>query len=206
MSGSAPTIAHGPVLADVLPGTRSRDLILVVLGAGLTCACAQVSIHVPSSPVPITGQTFAVIVAGASLGGARGGASQLLYLLLGLVLPVYAGSAEGWHVISGPTGGYLIAFPIAACVVGLLAERGSDRHLVSAFVAYVAGQLIIFGIGVPWLKASVGLPWSLAIHDGFTIFIVGGLIKATAGGIASPIAWRGVRRRVDRSRPGSRPT
>jgi biotin transport system substrate-specific component len=66
--------------------------------------------------------------------------------------------------------------------------------------------LIIFGIGVPWLKAAAGLPWSLAIHDGFTIFIVGGLIKATAGGIASPVAWRAVRRRVGQGPPGSRPT
>lgn len=171
-----------------------RDVALVLAGAALTAVCAQISIHVPPSPVPITGQTFAVVLAGASLGGLRGGASQLLYVLAGLVLPVYAGGTEGWSVVSGATGGYLVAFPIAAYAIGRLAEYGSDRHLVTAFAAYVVGQLIVFGIGVPWLKVSADLPWSTAIHEGFTIFIVGGLIKAAAAGVLTPLAWRAVRR------------
>lgn len=190
MSVSAPSLRRLPVLADVLPGARTRDVLLVLLGAGLTAAWAQISIRVPPSPVPITGQTFAVIVAGASLGGARGGASQLLYLLAGVALPVYAAGAHGWNVIAGPSGGYLVAFPIAAYAVGRVAELGGDRRLVTACPAYIVGQLIIFGIGVPWLKASTGLPWSTAIHEGFTIFIVGGLIKAAVAGVVIRVAWR----------------
>jgi biotin transport system substrate-specific component len=107
---------------------------------------------------------------------------------------VYAGGTHGWSVITGATGGYLVAFPIAALAIGRFAEHGRDRHLLTAFAAYVAGQLIIFGIGVPWLKISTGLSWSTAIHDGFTIFIVGGRIKAAAAGLLTPVAWRAVGR------------
>ena len=194
MSSSVPSVRRVPVLADALPGARPRDLMLVIAGAALTAACAQISVHVPPSPVPITGQTFAVVVAGASLGSVRGGASQLLYVLLGLALPVYAGGTHGWEVLSGATGGYLVAFPIAAFAIGRLAELGRDRYVLTAFAAFVAGQLIIFGLGVPWLKVSADLQWSTAIHDGFTIFIVGGLIKAGAAGVLTPTAWRAVRR------------
>ena len=194
MSASAPSVRRVPVLADALPGARWRDVLLVIAGAGLTALCAQISIHVPPSPVPITGQTFAVVLAGAALGSRRGGASQLLYLLLGLALPVYAGGAHGWTIISGPTGGYLVAFPIAAYVIGRLAERGRDRQLLTAFAAYVAGQLIIFGIGVPWLKTSADLTWPTAVHEGFTIFIIGGLVKAAAAGALTPASWRVVQR------------
>jgi biotin transport system substrate-specific component len=153
VSATAPSIRRTPVLADVLPGARARDVALVLLGAALTALCAQASIRVPPSPVPITGQTFGVIVVGASLGAARGGASQLLYVLAGLALPVYAAGAHGWDVVVGATGGYLIAFPIAAYAVGRLAELGSDRRLVTACPAYIAGQLIVFGIGVPWAQS-----------------------------------------------------
>jgi biotin transport system substrate-specific component len=149
LSASAPSIRRVPILADALPGARSRDVLLMIAGAGLTALCAQITVHVPPSPVPITGQTFAVVLAGAALGSLRGGASQLLYLLLGLALPIYAGGAHGWTIISGPTGGYLVAFPIDAFVIGRLAERGRDRQLLTAFTAYVAGQLIIFGIACP---------------------------------------------------------
>jgi biotin transport system substrate-specific component len=192
VSATVPSVRRVPVLADALPGAHLRDVALVIAGTGLTSLCAQISIHVPPSPVPITGQTFAVVVAGAALGSLRGGASQLLYLLVGLAVPVYAGGTHGWNVIAGATGGYLVAFPVAAFAIGRLAEHGRDRQLLSAFSAYVAGQLIIFGIGVPWLKVSAGLSWSTTIHEGFTIFIVGGLIKAAAAGVLTPLAWRSV--------------
>ncbi len=180
------------VLADVLPGARVRDGLLVVAGAALTALCAQISIHVPPSPVPITGQTFGVVVAGASLGSLRGGASQLLYVLAGLALPVYAGGTHGWVVLSGPTGGYLVGFVLAGFAIGRIAEHGGDRRVRAALPAFAVGQLLIFGIGVPWLKVSASLPWPLAIHEGFTIFILGGLIKAAAAGVLMPLAWRGV--------------
>lgn len=182
------------VLADALPASRVRDIALVCAGAGLTVLGAQVSIPIPPSPVPVTGQTLAVVIAGASLGMRRGAASQLLYVLLGLALPVYADGASGPDVIWGATGGYLIGFVLAAALIGRLAELGADRRVAVAFVAFCAGQLAVFGIGVPWLKVSADLSWSTAIHDGFAIFIVGGLIKAALAAGLVPAAWRAVRR------------
>src|SRR5687768_10313772 len=100
---TAPT--PGFVLADMLPGALVRDVLLVLAGALLTVLGAQIAIHVPPSPVPITGQTLAVVVAGSALGMRRGAASQLLYVLLGLFLPVYADGASGPEVLWGATGG-----------------------------------------------------------------------------------------------------
>ena len=194
MSSSAPSVGAYPVLADAVGGSRVRDAVLIACGALLTAVCAQISIHVPPSPVPITGQTFAVVVSGACLGSRRGGASQLVYVIAGLIFPIYAGGTSGWHTLWGPSGGYLVGFPIAAWAIGRLAERGRDRYLLAAFASYIVGQLIIFGFGVPWLKVSADLPWRTAVHDGFTIFIVGGLIKAAAAGVLTPTAWRLVRR------------
>lgn len=178
------------VLADLLPHTVARDAALVVCGALLTVLGAQLSIHVPPSPVPITGQTLAVVLAGASLGARRGAASQALYVLLGLLLPVYADGEKGPAVLWGATGGYLLGFVVAAWVIGKCAERRLDRRPGVAILAFVMAQLAIFGIGVPWLKVSADLSWSSAIHNGFTIFIVGGLLKAVLAGVATPAAWR----------------
>src|ERR1700722_14030013 len=115
-----------PVLADALPGARVRDVTLVVVGALLTAACAQISIKIPGSPVPLTGQTFVVVLVGAGLGARRGGLSMLLYVALGLVLPVYASGAQGSGVLFGSSGGYLFGFVLAAWAMGLIAERGGD--------------------------------------------------------------------------------
>jgi len=182
------------VLADALPASRVRDVALVCAGALLTVLGAQISIPIPPSPVPVTGQTLAVVIAGASLGTRRGAASQLLYVLLGLALPVYADGGSGADVIWGASGGYLIGFVVAAALIGRLAELGADRRVAVAFVAFCAGQLAVFGIGVPWLKVSTDLSWSTAIHDGFAIFIAGGLIKAALAAGLVPAAWRAVRR------------
>jgi biotin transport system substrate-specific component len=196
MSTSTVTRRNGRplVLGDAIPGARIRDVALVIMGALLTVLAARISIHIPPSPVPVTGQTLAVVVAGAALGARRGAASQILYVLLGLFLPVYADGAQGWHVILGATGGYLVAFPIAAFAIGALAERGADRRPLLAILAFAAGQLIIFGIGVPWLKFATGLAWAAAIYYGFVVFILGGVIKAILAGLATPAAWRFVRR------------
>jgi biotin transport system substrate-specific component len=192
------TAAYSPrpatVLADAIPGTWARDIALVVAGALLTVLGAQISIHIPPSPVPVTGQTLGVVVAGAALGWKRGAASQLLYLAMGLVLPVYADGASGFDVVWGATGGYLVGFVLAAALIGRLAELGADRRPHIAFLAFCAGQLAIFGIGVPWLQVSTGMSWDDAIHNGFTLFIAGGIIKAIAGAALMPSAWRAVRR------------
>jgi biotin transport system substrate-specific component len=120
----------------------------------------------------------------------RGAASQLLYVLLGLMLPIYADGGHGLDHLLGASGGYLIGMVLAAAAIGHVCEGGADRRPTRAFAAFVVGQLLIFGVGVPWLKAYTGMSWGDAIHDGFTIFIAGGIVKALIGAAALPLAWR----------------
>jgi biotin transport system substrate-specific component len=191
---AAGALPRRAVLADVLPGARVRDAVLVVSGALLTALFAQISIKVPGSPVPITGQTLAVGLVGATLGMRRGMASLALYAVLGLFLPFYADGESGWDVVWGASGGYIIGFIFAAGFIGWMAEHGADRNVLLAFLAFVGGQLLIFAFGLAGLKISVGESWGWTIHNGFTIFIFGGLVKAAIGGVALPSAWRLVRR------------
>jgi biotin transport system substrate-specific component len=182
------------VLADVIPGARVRDAILILSGALLTALFAQISINVPGSPVPITGQTLAVGLVGATLGLRRGMASLTLYALLGLFLPFYAEGNSGWDVVWGASGGYIVGFIFAAGFIGWMAERGADRNVVMAFLAFVGGQLIIFAFGLVGLKLAVDESWGWTIHNGFTIFIFGGLVKAAIGAAVLPSAWGLVRK------------
>lgn len=194
MSTSSLALPRRAVLADALPGARARDLALVVAGALFMVLMTQIAIPVPGSPVPITGQTLAVVTCGAALGATRGSLAMLLWATAGLFLPVYSDGGSGLAHITGASGGYIIGFIVAAYAVGYLAERGADRKVAIAFASFVIGQLIVFGIGVPWLKVSAGMAWPEAIHDGFTIFIVGGLIKAAVAAAVIPSAWHLVRR------------
>jgi biotin transport system substrate-specific component len=191
---AAVALPRRAVLADEIPGARVRDAVLVVGGALLTALFAQIAIDVPPSPVPITGQTLAVGLVGATLGARRGASSLGLYALLGLFLPFYADGESGWDILWGASGGYIIGFIFAAYAIGWLAERGADRKVVAAFAAFVVGQLVIFAFGLVGLKLAADQPWSWTIHNGFVIFIFGGLVKAAIGALALPSAWRLVRR------------
>jgi biotin transport system substrate-specific component len=191
---AAGTLPRHAVLADAIPGARVRDAVLVVGGALFTALLAQVAFTIPPSPVPVTGQTLAVGLVGATLGARRGAAALALYAVLGLFLPVYADGESGPSIIWGASGGYIVGFIFAAAAIGWLAERGADRRVVAAFLAFVVGQLIVFAFGLAGLKIAVGESWSWTIHNGFAIFIVGGLIKAAVGAIVLPSAWRLVRR------------
>jgi biotin transport system substrate-specific component len=182
------------VLADVVPGARVRDAVLVVAGTALTAALAQIAFSIPPSPVPVTGQTLAVGLVGATLGARRGGLALALYLAAGLALPIYADGAHGWDVVWSASGGYLIGFIVAAWAIGRLAEHGADRRVRQAFLAFVVGQLIIFAFGLAGLKIAVGESWGWTIHNGLTIFIVGGIIKAAVGAVVLPSAWQLARR------------
>jgi biotin transport system substrate-specific component len=156
----------------------------------LTALLAQVSIPVAGSPVPITGQTLAVVLTAAALGPARGFAGQGLYLLLGAVgLPFYSDASGGFHIVTGATGGYLIGFLPAAYLIGLAARQGQDRRITRALPLFALGQLVIFAVGVPWLAVVAHLDAADAISEGFTPFIVGGIVKAVIAGIALPGAW-----------------
>ena len=191
---TATALPRRAVLADVIPGDRVRDAVLVLSGALLTALFAQISINVPPSPVPITGQTLAVGLVGASLGARRGASSLGLYAALGLFLPFYADGESGWDVIWGASGGYIVGFIVAAGVIGWLAERGADRRVLAAFAAFVLGQLVIFAFGLAGLKLAVGESWDWTLHNGFAIFIVGGLVKALVGALVLPSTWNLVRR------------
>lgn len=183
------------VLADAIPGSLARDVALVVGGALFTALLAQISIHVPGSPVPVTGQTLAVGLVGATLGMRRGAGSLTLYMLLGLALPFYADGESGWHVIWGASGGYLVGFIFAAAAIGYLAERGADRKVLAAFAAFVGGQLIVFAFGLAGLKLALpSMTWGWVWHNGFTIFIYGGLVKAAIAAAVLPSAWSLVRK------------
>ncbi len=187
------TIPTRVITGKVLPRSTTWAILLTVGFALLTAAAAQVRIPLGFTPVPITGQTFAVLLAGAALGATWGGASQLLYLLLGAVgLPFYAGGESGWEVVTGATGGYLVGFIAAAAVVGFLAERRQDRVVSSAIPAFLTGNLIIYAVGVPWLFYSVEsiTTGEAALAAGFVPFIAGDLIKIVVAGLLLPAAWK----------------
>jgi biotin transport system substrate-specific component len=182
------------VLADVLPGSLVRDVALVVGVAALTALAAQLRIPIPGLPVPVTGQTFAVLLGAAALGPLRGSLAQLLYVAVGLVgLPVFAGGATGWEAVAGASGGYLLGFVAASAVVGALARRGADRRVVTTVGAYAAGTLVIYAIGVPWLAAVAGMPVGAALMAGAVVFLPGDAIKAALAGALLPAVWRRVR-------------
>ena len=193
-----------PVLADLISNVWVKNFVLVLGGALFTALCAQIVI--PMTPVPMTGQTLAVVLVGAALGWKRGMAALALYMVLGFFLPVYAEGGQGLENITGiggiagATGGYIVGFIFAAGAVGWLAEHGTDRKVLTAFASFIVGQMIIFGFGLAGLKLAApelveagfmsSASWGSVIHDGFTIFIVGGLVKAAIGAVLMPAAWR----------------
>lgn len=167
------------------------DVGLVTLGAALIAGSAQISIALPFTPVPITGQTFAVLLVGASLGTARGGASGVLYVLLGIAgAPVYAHGAEGWAVITGASGGYLISYPFAAALTGRLAERRWDRRFSSAIGAMLSGSILIYLFGLPWLAVVLGTGLEKTLELGLYPFVPGDTFKLYLAAALLPAAWR----------------
>ncbi len=184
-----------PLLVPALP--RLADAGLVVGASLFVALMAQARIDLPFSPVPITGQTFAVLLVGAALGARRGAAALAVYVLEGAVgLPVFAGGTAGLARLFGPTGGYLIGFVVAAWLVGWLAERGFDRRVHTALAAFLAGEAAIFACGLAGLALFVGVGQVLAL--GLLPFLPGEAIKLAGAGVALPAAWqvvRAVRRR-----------
>jgi len=182
-------------LTDALLPRRTlwRDVLLVIAGSVLTALCAYVAFPLPISPVPVTGQTFAVLLVGALLGSKRGAISLALYVAEGMVgLPVFAGGAAGPGVLLGPTGGYLLGFVVAAFVTGWLAERGWDRTVGKAALAMAAGNLVIYAPGLAWLVQFVGMRDVLAM--GMLPFLPGDAVKIALAAFALPAGWRMLRR------------
>jgi biotin transport system substrate-specific component len=170
-----------------------RDVILILSGALFVAVLAQVKILLPFTPVPLTGQTFAVLLVGATLGSTRGAASTGLYIVLGAFgLPVFAGGASGMAYLSGPTLGYLIGFVMAAYVIGLLAERGLERRVQTSMLPFLIGTLIIYVCGIAWLAILLG-SFNQAIAAGLFPFLLGDAIKLIAAALTLPTAWKLIR-------------
>ena len=193
-----------PVLADLIarPPDRARavalDAALVLAGAAFVAILAQV--EVPLWPVPITGQTLAVVVVGAALGARRGAAALATYLVAGLAgLPVFAGFTGTIAAVAKPSFGFIIGFVFAAYVAGWFAERAWDRKPVLAFVGFVAASIVPFLFGVPYMAFILNtvLGMDLGVQEilaaGVTPFIVGGIVKAALAALLIPAAWAGVR-------------
>ena len=166
-----------------------RDLLLIFTGLIFVATLAQVKVLLPFTPVPITGQTLAVLLIGVTLGSKRGVASLILYIALGaLGLPIFAGGASGLAYLSGATLGYLVGFVVAAYLIGKLAERGLERSLLTSIIPFVAGILIIYLFGAGWLSILFGV--EKAFQLGVLPFLIGDAIKMILAMLILPTAWK----------------
>ncbi len=175
--------------ASMWTGVQALSVVFVTV---LTATAAQMSFPLPFTPVPFTIQPMIVLIGAAALGSRLGALSQVLYLMLGIAgLPVFAFSPElpqGVLRLMGPTGGYLMAYPLAAFVTGLLAERGLDRRYLTSILAMAAGLSVIFAGGVMWLASGIGMGAALAI--GLYPFVIVDVVKIVAAGLVLPSAWK----------------
>jgi biotin transport system substrate-specific component len=186
------------VLADLLPGTVVRDVLLVVGAAGFVGALAQISIPLSFTPVPITGQTLGVLVACTALGWRRAVAAMGLYAVAGIAgVPWFADHASGYV---GASFGYIIGYVLAAGVCGLLAERGADRTVLRSLPLMLAAEVALYAAGLTWLALYAHLGPAATISEGLTPFIAGDAIKAAIAAGLLPAAWRLAGRRA--SGPG----
>jgi biotin transport system substrate-specific component len=189
MMEAADTYHRVMIEAVWLKSGIGREIALVLGGSLLIALSAQLQFVLPFSPVPITGQTFAVLLLGALYGSKRGPATVVTYLALGAVgLPVFAGGAFGIARLVGPTGGYLVGFVAAAFVVGLLSERGWDRKLWTTAVGMIIGNGIIYVAGVLWLSRFVG--WPAVLSTGVLPFLAGDALKIALATILLPAGWK----------------
>jgi biotin transport system substrate-specific component len=193
------------VLSDLIPFPRVmnrtwvRDAVLVLSAALFTALCAQITVHLGFTPVPLTGQTFAVLSVGGILGTRRAMASQVVYWALGATgLPFYAANKEGirggWSIATGSTFGYFVGFVVAAGVVGWFADRRDDRNYVSSLSAMFLASGIIYTLGALWLSHAANIPLysdngGSAIDYGVTPFLVGDVVKMALAAAIAPLGW-----------------
>ncbi|MFD5251646.1 biotin transporter BioY [Streptomyces bobili] len=191
-TAAATSVSPGRVLADLIPASRVRDIALVLGGAALTGLAAQIAVPVPGSPVPVTGQTFAALLVGTTLGARRGFLSLAVYALVGMAgVPWFAEGGSGAGAVSF---GYVLGMILASTVVGALARRGADRSVPRMAGTMLVGSAIIYAIGVPYLAYAADISASAAIAAGLTPFLIGDALKAALAMGLLPTAWKLIKR------------
>lgn len=199
MSTSSLVISKPRVLADYVDGSILRNALLVVGYAAFIGLFAQISFHLPFTPVPLTGQTFAVLIGAASLGWARAGAGSLLYALAGLAgVPWFAGATGGMQVASSASFGYIVGFIVCSVLVGMLAKAGFDRSFIGTALTMVLGNAVIYAFGVVWLASSLHASLAKAVSLGMTPFLIGDLVKLLVAALLLPGAWMAVNKFANR--------
>jgi biotin transport system substrate-specific component len=191
-------VAQPAVLADVWTdrseGARSlaRQAILVLGGAAFVGLAAQVAIPLPFTPVPLTLQTFAVLLAGAALGSLRGVLAMSLYAVAGIAgVPWFAEGSSGFAM---PSFGYILGFIVAAGIVGRIAEHGATLTVWRTAGLMVLGNLVIYAVGVTWLKYAIDVTWATALQLGVVPFLIGDVVKIALAAGLLPLTWVGLRK------------
>ena len=198
------SIQSGSLRATVFPRSSALTQVLfVAAGVAFISLLAQIAIPVPGSPVPVTGQTLAVLLIGTTYGARLGVLTFATYLLAGIAgAPIFAPSAtsanHGIDRLIGATGGYLVGMLIASLVLGYLADRKADQKFRTSFPALLLGDAIIFTFGLLWLQHTLGLSWSKTIAAGFTPFILGEALKIAITATSLPLVWRRISRTLNK--------
>ena len=198
------SIQSGSLRATIFPhSTALTQALFVVGGVGFISLLAQIAIPVPGSPVPVTGQTLAVLLIGTTYGARLGVLTFATYLLAGIAgAPIFAPSAtaanHGIDRLLSATGGYLVGMLLASLALGYLADKKADQKFRTSFPALLFGDAIIFTFGLFWLQASLNLTWAQTISAGFTPFILGEAIKIAITATSLPLVWRRISRSLNR--------
>ena len=194
------SIQSASLRATVFPRRSAlTQSLFVVGGIGFIGLLAQISIPVPGSPVPVTGQTLAVLLIGTTYGARLGFITFASYLLAGIAgAPIFAHSAtsanHGIARLTGATGGYLVGMLVASLILGYLADRKADQKFRTSFPALLLGDVVIFAFGLTWLHASLDMTWAATIKAGFTPFILGEALKIAITATSLPLVWRRISR------------
>ncbi|NBU57902.1 MAG: biotin transporter BioY [Actinobacteria bacterium] len=197
------SIQSGSLRATVFPrSTVLTQGLFVVGGIGFIALLAQISIPVPGSPVPVTGQTLAVLLIGTTYGARLGFITFASYLLAGIAgAPIFAHSAtsanHGIARVTGATGGYLVGMLVASLLLGYLADRKADQKFKTSFPALLLGDVVIFAFGLTWLHASLDMTWAQTFKAGFTPFILGEALKIAITATSLPLVWRKISRSLN---------
>lgn len=198
------SLHQGSLRATVFPrSTALTQALFVMGGVGFITLMAQVAIPVPGSPVPVTGQTLAVLLIGTTYGARLGVTTFATYLLAGIAgAPVFAPSAtaanHGIDRLLGATGGYLVGMFVASLLLGYLADRKADQKFKTSFPALLLGDAVIFFFGLTWLHFSLELSWSATFAAGLTPFIFGELLKIAITATSLPLIWRKISRTLNK--------